>query len=108
MPNQDLSDAEVKEFAAYFTWAHANLRPQANEQTAPGCRAVSAGADSSLERIRQIPGSVCTLSHVAGGLDHAPHRRHLTFLHWLRFAADRQFPQEHRYFLVEGILGAQP
>jgi nitrite reductase (NO-forming) len=35
MPNQNLSDAEIKEFAAYFTWADTNLRPQAKEQTAP-------------------------------------------------------------------------
>jgi hypothetical protein len=35
MPNQNLSDKEVKEFAAYFAWADTNLRPQANEQTAP-------------------------------------------------------------------------
>jgi len=35
MPNQDLSDAEIKEFAAYFTWADTNLPPQAKEQTAP-------------------------------------------------------------------------
>jgi nitrite reductase (NO-forming) len=35
MPNQNLSDGEIKEFAAYFTWADTNLRPQAKEHTAP-------------------------------------------------------------------------
>ena len=28
MPNQNLSDAEVREYIAYFKWADANLRPE--------------------------------------------------------------------------------
>ncbi len=32
MPNQNLSDAEVREYIAYFKWADANLRPQVAKQ----------------------------------------------------------------------------
>ena len=32
MPKQNLSDAEIKEFVTYFTWADTNLRPQGKEQ----------------------------------------------------------------------------
>jgi len=35
MPNQNLSDEEIREFVAYFKWADTNLRPQAKEQPQP-------------------------------------------------------------------------
>ena len=35
MPNQNLSDAEVREYVAYFKWADANLSPQAAKPDAP-------------------------------------------------------------------------
>jgi nitrite reductase (NO-forming) len=35
MPNQNLSDAEMREFIAYFRWADANLRPQGSVQPQP-------------------------------------------------------------------------
>lgn len=35
MPNQNLSDAEVREYMAYFKWADANLRPQGKQQPQP-------------------------------------------------------------------------
>jgi len=35
MPNQNLSDEEIRQFAAYFKWADVNLRPQGQEQPQP-------------------------------------------------------------------------
>jgi nitrite reductase (NO-forming) len=35
MPNQNLSDEEIRQFVAYFKWADANLRPQGHEQPQP-------------------------------------------------------------------------
>jgi hypothetical protein len=35
MPNQNLSDQEVKEYVEYFKWADANLRPQGTTQPQP-------------------------------------------------------------------------
>ena len=35
MPNQGLSDAEIKEYIAYFKWADANLQPQGKRQPQP-------------------------------------------------------------------------
>jgi nitrite reductase (NO-forming) len=32
MPNQNLSDEEIRDFVSYFRWADANLKPQAGEQ----------------------------------------------------------------------------
>ena len=42
MPNQNLSDAEIREYIEYFKWADANLRPQGKDAAAAGgagCRA---------------------------------------------------------------------
>ena len=35
MPNQNLSDEEVREYIAYFKWADTNLRPQGKTQPQP-------------------------------------------------------------------------
>ena len=35
MPNQGLSDAEVKDYVAYFKWADANVQPQGTRQPQP-------------------------------------------------------------------------
>ena len=35
MPNQNLSDEEIRQFADYFKWADVNLRPQGQEQPQP-------------------------------------------------------------------------
>ena len=32
MPNQNLSNGEIREFVTYFKWADANLRPQGAQQ----------------------------------------------------------------------------
>ena len=41
MPNQNLSEAEVREYIAYFKWADANLRPQVAKQPQPGAPATT-------------------------------------------------------------------
>jgi nitrite reductase (NO-forming) len=35
MPNQNLTDEEIREYVIYFKWADTNLRPQAKEQPQP-------------------------------------------------------------------------
>jgi len=35
MPNQNLSDQEIREYTAYFRWADANVRPQGTTQPQP-------------------------------------------------------------------------
>ena len=35
MPNQNLSDEEIREYIAYFKWADTNLRPQGKTQPQP-------------------------------------------------------------------------
>jgi nitrite reductase (NO-forming) len=35
MPNQNLSDEEIREFAAYFKWADTNMQPAQSAQAAP-------------------------------------------------------------------------
>lgn len=35
MPNQNLSDVEIREFTTYFKWADTNLRPQGQQQPQP-------------------------------------------------------------------------
>ena len=35
MPNQNVSDAEIREYLAYFKWADANLRPKGKAQPQP-------------------------------------------------------------------------
>jgi len=35
MPNQNLSDQEIREYIAYFRWADANVRPQGTIQPQP-------------------------------------------------------------------------
>ena len=35
MPNQNLSDEEIRQFVTYFKWADTNLRPQGQEQPQP-------------------------------------------------------------------------
>ena len=35
MPNQNLSDEEIREFVAYFKWADANVQPKGTMQPQP-------------------------------------------------------------------------
>jgi nitrite reductase (NO-forming) len=35
MPNQNLSDKDIREFIAYFKWADENLRPKGEQQPQP-------------------------------------------------------------------------
>jgi nitrite reductase (NO-forming) len=35
MPNQNLTDQEVREYMEYFKWADANVRPQGSTQPQP-------------------------------------------------------------------------
>jgi nitrite reductase (NO-forming) len=41
MPNQNLSDAEIRQYVAYFKWADANLRPKGEGQPQPADPAAS-------------------------------------------------------------------
>jgi nitrite reductase (NO-forming) len=47
MPNQNLSEEEIREFVAYFKWADANLQPQAKEQPQASSGAPVAPAPTS-------------------------------------------------------------
>ena len=35
MPNQNVSDHEIREYLAYFKWADANIQPKGKTQPAP-------------------------------------------------------------------------
>jgi len=48
MPNQNLSDAEIREFATYFKWADANLRPQGQEQPQPAAPGTALAPNQTL------------------------------------------------------------
>jgi len=56
MPNQNLSDEEVREFVAYFKWADTNLRPQGKEQPQP------AAPGAALPPNKTLSGSPGTLA----------------------------------------------
>ncbi|MFO1396466.1 MAG: multicopper oxidase domain-containing protein [Burkholderiales bacterium] len=48
MPNQNLSDAEIREFIAYFKWADANVRPQGTTQPQPAAAGTARSPDQTL------------------------------------------------------------
>ncbi|HKW81670.1 MAG TPA: multicopper oxidase domain-containing protein [Casimicrobiaceae bacterium] len=48
MPNQNLSDADIAEFIAYFRWADANLRPKGQEQPQPAAPGSALPPDQTL------------------------------------------------------------
>ena len=48
MPNQNLSDQEIREFVAYFKWADANLRPHGQRQPQTGAPEATAPPDRTL------------------------------------------------------------
>ena len=43
MPNQNLSDAEIREYVTYFRWADANVRPQGTAQPQPAAPGTAKG-----------------------------------------------------------------
>jgi nitrite reductase (NO-forming) len=55
MPNQNLSNEEIREFVTYFKWADTNLRPQAKEQPQP---AAPGAALSPNKTLSGSPGAV--------------------------------------------------
>ena len=48
MPNQNLSDEEIREFLAYFKWADANLRPQGATQPQPAAPGTAKNPSETL------------------------------------------------------------
>ncbi|HTS20953.1 MAG TPA: multicopper oxidase domain-containing protein [Casimicrobiaceae bacterium] len=48
MPNQNLSDEEMREFVAYFKWVDANLRPQGKEQPQPAAPGTALAPNQTL------------------------------------------------------------
>ncbi len=48
MPNQNLSDEEIREYISYFKWADTNLRPQAKEQPQPVAQGAALPANKTL------------------------------------------------------------
>ena len=63
MPNQNLSEAEVREYIAYFKWADANLRPQVAKQPQPGAPATT---KLPLQKTSATPGADVTSSKATG------------------------------------------
>jgi nitrite reductase (NO-forming) len=57
MPNQNLSDDEVKQYVAYFKWADQNLRPQGQVQPQPATPG-SALHPSETKSATPVPSSV--------------------------------------------------
>jgi nitrite reductase (NO-forming) len=48
MPNQNLSDEEIRQFTAYFKWADANLRPHGQEQPQPAAPGTAVPPNQTL------------------------------------------------------------
>jgi nitrite reductase (NO-forming) len=48
MPNQNLSDAEVREYQSYFRWADANVRPQGSTQPQPAAPGTAKNPSETL------------------------------------------------------------
>jgi len=48
MPNQNLSDDEIREFIAYFKWADANLKPQGSNQPQPAAQGAALPPNKTL------------------------------------------------------------
>jgi len=60
MPNQNLSDQEIREYISYFRWADANVRPQGTAQPQPA----AAGTALPPSQVPSAPGP-----GNAGGVD---------------------------------------
>jgi nitrite reductase (NO-forming) len=56
MPNQGLSDAEIKEYLAYFKWADTNLQPKGTQQPQPAA-AGTALPPSRTKSATPLPGA---------------------------------------------------
>jgi nitrite reductase (NO-forming) len=48
MPNQNLTEAEIREYIAYFKWADANVRPQGTMQPQPAAPGTAKGPAETL------------------------------------------------------------
>ena len=48
MPNQNLSDEEIREYIAYFKWADANVQPQGKTQPQPAAPGTSLPPNQTL------------------------------------------------------------
>ncbi|MDQ6620554.1 MAG: multicopper oxidase domain-containing protein [Pseudomonadota bacterium] len=48
MPNQNLSEAEIREYMAYFKWADANIRPQGTTQPQPAAPGTAKNPSETL------------------------------------------------------------
>jgi nitrite reductase (NO-forming) len=56
MPNQGLSDTEIKEYLAYFKWADTNLQPKGTQQPQPAA-AGTALPPSRTKSATPLPGA---------------------------------------------------
>src|SRR4029079_11289174 len=63
MPNQNLSDTEIREFVAYFRWADANVRPQGTTKPPPAVPGTALPPSQTLS----APGPGNTLERRASG-----------------------------------------
>jgi nitrite reductase (NO-forming) len=57
MPNQGLSDAEVKDYLAYFRWADANVQPQGTRQPQPAAAGSALPPSQTLSATPMQPGT---------------------------------------------------
>jgi nitrite reductase (NO-forming) len=71
MPNQNASDAEIREYVEYFRWADANLRPQGTQQPQPAAAGTTRPPSQTLSATPANPGSGgATEGHGEGHEDH--------------------------------------
>ena len=64
MPNQNLSDEEIREFIAYFKWADANLKPQGERQPKTSATGTALPPNQTLSG---SPGDVNAQTSADGG-----------------------------------------
>jgi nitrite reductase (NO-forming) len=57
MPNQNASDAEIREYIEYFRWADANLRPEGKQQPQPAAAGTTRPPGQTLSATPANPGS---------------------------------------------------
>ena len=55
MPNQNLSEAEIREYLAYFKWADANIRPQGATQPQPAAPGTAKNPSETLSAAPMAP-----------------------------------------------------
>jgi nitrite reductase (NO-forming) len=75
MPNQNLSDAEIKDYIAYFKWADANLKPQGKtqpQQAAPGTTLPPAETRSATPMPAESNAAPAMQMPAHGGMQAAP------------------------------------